>query len=158
VISQCWVTGGKDQNVYIYYTPKPFAMTSAAKSVCYFGFYLYVVGLTLIFLPNLFLQTLQLPSTNEVWIRIVGILAFNIGYYYHRTGMTNNYSFFKLTVPTRILVFISFTVFALLKYTSPVLIAIGAVDLAGALWTWMALKNAPQNAPADTVLATQIKP
>jgi hypothetical protein len=106
-------------------------MTPSAKSVCYFGFYLYIVGLTLIFLPDFFLQTLQLPSTNEVWIRMVGILAFNIGYYYHRTGASTNHAFFKFTIPTRIVVFISFTVFALLKYTSPILIAIGAVDLMG---------------------------
>lgn len=36
-------------------------MTPAARSVCYFGIYLYVVGLTLIAVPNLFLQILQLP-------------------------------------------------------------------------------------------------
>jgi hypothetical protein len=116
-------------------------MSPAAKSVCYFGFYLYVVGLTLIFLPNVFLQTLQLPSTNEVWIRIVGILVFNIGYYYHRTGMSNNQSFFKLTIPTRILVFIAFATFVVLEYTSSILIAIGAIDLLGAVWTWLALKK-----------------
>ena len=116
-------------------------MTAAARSVCYFGFYLYIVGLTLIAVPNMFLQTLQLPETNEVWIRIVGVLAFTLGFYYHRTGVQNNISFFKLTVPTRIFVFIAFTAFVLLKFVLPILIGIGVVDLLGAAWTYYALKK-----------------
>ncbi len=116
-------------------------MTKAARSVCYFGFYLYVVGLTLIVVPNTFLQTLQLPETNEVWIRIVGVLAFGLGFYYHRTGVQNNVSFFKLTVHTRIFVFIAFTAFVLLKFVPPILIGIGIVDLLGAAWTYYALKK-----------------
>jgi len=116
-------------------------MTPAGRSVCYFGFYLYAVGLTLIAVPNSFLHTLQLPETNEVWIRIVGVLAFCLGFYYHRTGIQNNVSFFKLTVPARILVFIAFTFFVLLKYVSPILVGIGAVDLLGATWTYYALKK-----------------
>lgn len=117
-------------------------MTAAAKSVFYFGLYLYVTGLTLIFIPDIFLKTLQLPQTNEVWIRVVGVLAFLIGFYYHRTGAMNNTSFFKLTVPARVIVFVAFTAFVLLKYVSPVLIGFGVVDLLGAAWTWTALKKA----------------
>ena len=116
-------------------------MTAAARSVYYFGFYLYIMGITLIAIPNFFLKTLQLPETNEVWIRIVGVLALCLGYYYHRTGVQNNTAFFKLTIPTRILAFLSFTAFVLLKYSSPILIGIGAIDLLGAIWTMTALRK-----------------
>ena len=116
-------------------------MTAAARSVYYFGFYLYVMGITLIAIPNLFLTTLQLPETNEVWIRIVGVVALCLGYYYHRTGVQNNTAFFKLTIPTRMFVFLCFTTFVILKYTSPILIGIGAIDLLGAIWTMVALKK-----------------
>jgi hypothetical protein len=116
-------------------------MNAAARSVCYFGFYLYVTGLTLIFVPNILLSTLQLPETNEVWIRVVGVLVFCIGYYYHRAGAGNIQAFFKHTIPTRIFVFLAFTSFVLLQYVSPVLIVFGAADLAGAVWTWLALKS-----------------
>ena len=116
-------------------------MTNSAKSVYFFGIYLYLIGLTLIFIPNLLLQILQIPETNEVWIRVVGLLTFIIGFYYNRTGAMNNSSFFNLTIPARIIVFTTFVVFVLLKLTSPVLILIGAVDLAGAIWTWLALKK-----------------
>lgn len=116
-------------------------MSAAAKSVCYFGFYLYVVGITLIVAPNFLLSTLQLPTTSEVWIRVVGVLTLCIAYYYHRTGAGNISAFFKYTVTARIFVCLAFIAFVLLNYVSPLLIGFGIVDLAGALWTWMALKK-----------------
>jgi len=116
-------------------------MTASAKSVCYFGFYLYVVGITLIVAPNFLLNTLQIPPTNEVWIRVAGVLAFCIGYYYHRAGSANIQAFFKHTIATRVFVFLSFSAFVMLNYISPLLIIFGAIDLAGAMWTWMALRN-----------------
>ncbi len=116
-------------------------MNNSAKSVYCFGLYLYLVGLTLIFVPNLFFQILHLPETNEVWIRIVGLLAFVLGFYYHRLAAMNITAFFKLTVPVRILVFVAFIAFVLLQFVEPVLILIGAVDLVGAVWTWSALKK-----------------
>lgn len=116
-------------------------MTAAARSVYYFGFYLYVMGITLIAVPNFFLKTLQLPETNEVWIRILGVVAFGLGYYYHRMAVQNMTAFFKLTVHARIFVFLCFIAFVLLKYTSPILIGIGAIDLLGAIWTMTALKK-----------------
>jgi len=116
-------------------------MTAAAKSVFYFGFYLYATGLLLIVAPNFLLSTLQIPATTEVWIRVVGVLAFCIGYYYHRAGAGNIHAFFKHTVPTRVFVFLAFCTFVLLNYVSPLLIVFGAADLAGATWTWMTLRK-----------------
>jgi H+/Cl- antiporter ClcA len=116
-------------------------MTPAAKTVCYFGFYLYCVALTLIFFPNVLLRLLGIPETSEVWIRIVGLLAGIIGYYYHRSGASGNRFFFRLTVQARILVFVVFLALALLRMASPMLIGFGVVDLLGAIWTWQALKQ-----------------
>lgn len=116
-------------------------MNAAAKSVMYFGFYLYLTGLTLMISPNLLLGLFQLPETNEVWIRVVGVLAVGIGFYYHRTGAENIRAAFALTIPTRIFVFLAFTTFVLANYVAPVFILFGIIDLAGALWTWLALKR-----------------
>ena len=91
--------------------------------------------------PNFLLSTLQLPETKEVWIRVLGVVVVTIGYYYHRAGAENNRSFLKHTMASRIFVFLSFTTFVLANYVSPVLIVFGVIDLAGALWTWTALKN-----------------
>lgn len=116
-------------------------MSAAAKTIYYFGFYLYAVGLTLIFVPNLLLGTLKMPETHEVWIRVVGVLAFCLGYYYHRSGANNDLAFVRLTVPTRMFVFLCFLVFVLMEYVSAVLVIFGTIDLLGAAWTWAAWKK-----------------
>ena len=121
-------------------------MNAAAKSVCYFGFYLYVVGLTLIFVPNVLLSTLNMAETNEVWIRVVGVLAFCIAYYYHYCGSNNDLVFCRATIPTRVIVFLSFITFAALKLVSPVIIIFGAIDFLGAIWTWTALRKQSRTA------------
>ena len=116
-------------------------MSPSAKSVCYFGFYLYAIGIGLIAMPNFVLSTLQMPETTEVWIRVVGVLALVIGYYYHQTGSNNIHAYFKHTIPTRTFVFLIFCAFVMAGYASPYLIIFGTGDLAGAIWTWTALKN-----------------
>jgi uncharacterized membrane protein YfcA len=116
-------------------------MTPAARSVMYFGFYLYLVGLTLLFIPNIFLSTLQLPETNEVWIRVVGVTVTGIAYYYHRNGAANLKESFILTVHARVFVFLAFLAFVLLELGPVILILFGSVDLLGAIWTWTALKK-----------------
>lgn len=116
-------------------------MKASARSVYYFGLYLYVVGLNLLVIPNIFLKTIQLPQTNEVWIRVAGILVLCIAYYYHRNGAANNKQMFMLTVHARVFVFLAFTVLVLMKLAPPVLVGFGLVDLLGALWTWRALKK-----------------
>lgn len=93
------------------------------------------------FLPNFLLSTLNIPETNEVWIRVVGVLAFCIAYYYHRSGSNNDIAFCRMTIPTRVLVFLSFSIFALLKFVSPVIVGFGLIDLLGAFWTWTALRK-----------------
>ena len=116
-------------------------MTAASRSVCYFGYYLYVTGLTLMIAPNFLLNMLKLPETKEVWIRILGVVVITIGHYYHRTGAENNHSFLKHTIASRIFVFFAFTAFVLADYVAPVLLLFGLIDLAGAIWTLMALKK-----------------
>lgn len=116
-------------------------MTAAARSVSFFGFYLYATGLTLMIVPNLLLKTFGIPDTNEVWIRVVGVLVFCLGFYYHRTGVQNNTAFIRLTVPARMFACLGFTILVILKYAPPMLAAFGAVDLLAALWTWSALRR-----------------
>lgn len=116
-------------------------MSPAAKSVYFFGFYLYLIGLTLMIVPNFFLTTIQLPETNEVWIRIVGVLVFCIGFYYHRIGAGNITEVIKMTITARLFVCLVFTVFVAAKIGPVILLFFGAVDLLGALWTWLALKR-----------------
>ena len=114
-------------------------MNPAARTVFYFGLYLYLVGLTLITVPNVLMNMLQMPETNEVWIRVVGVLVICIAFYYHLSASANILSFCTYTIPARMFVFVAFIAFALLKYVSPAIIGFGVIDLLGAIWTWSSL-------------------
>lgn len=115
-------------------------MSKSAFSVKAFGFYLLVLGVGLTLVPNLFLSVFGMPPTAEVWIRVVGLLLFNIGVYYVYAAKCEARAFFQATVYTRTLVLVSFAVFAGLGLASPVLVLFGAADFAGAIWTQLALR------------------
>ncbi len=116
-------------------------MTNAGKSVYYFGFYLMILGITLTGFPNTLLSTFQIPETSEVWIRVVGILVFNIGLYYVFMAPTNNALFYTLTIYTRASILVWFIVFVLIGWAPTTLIVFGLADMAGAAWTFIAMRN-----------------
>lgn len=116
-------------------------MTPAARSIQVFGAYLLLLGATLIAVPNLLLAVFGIPPTEEVWIRVVGMLAGILGVYYLRAASAGLTAFFGWTVPVRLSVPVFFAAFVALGLAPAVLLLFGAVDAAGALWTWSALKR-----------------
>lgn len=116
-------------------------MTNAAKSVYYFGFYLFVLAITLVVVPNMLLSMFGFDPTTEVWIRVLGAVVFAIGIYYVFTAPTNNETFLKATVYARTCIMVWFTLFVLLGWAKPALLLFGVVDLLGAAWTWSALRK-----------------
>jgi hypothetical protein len=116
-------------------------MTAPSKSVYYFGIYLILVGISLVVVPNFVLSLLFLPATSEVWIRIVGVLVFNIGVLYYVMAPENNRMFMILTVYLRASVFVWFVLFVVIGWAPAMLIGFGVVDLLGAIWTYSALKK-----------------
>jgi len=123
-------------------------MSKATFSARAFAVYVFAVSTVLVVAPNLLLSMFGIAATSEVWIRVAGVLAFNIGIYAW-IGAAHR-PFLEASVYTRALVFASFAVFALLGLVSPLIVVFGLVDLAGGLWTWAALKAdaAPAGLPA----------
>jgi hypothetical protein len=122
------------------------AMSRAAFSLKVFACYLFVLGVALVAAPNVLLGLFGL-ATGEVWIRVVGVLAFNIGAYYWAAAACEARAVFVASVATRVLVFAAFGAFVALGLARPVLVLFGAADLAGGLWTAAALRLAPARAP-----------
>ena len=87
-------------------------MSKTAFTLKVFGIYLIILGIVLILVPNILLSIFGMPETSEVWIRVVGVLAFNIGVYYIFAAKSEAKPFFYASVYTRIFVFIIFTIFA----------------------------------------------
>ena len=118
-------------------------MSRAGRSVLVFGVYLTFLGATLLAVPNLLLGVFRFPATAEVWIRVVGVLALCLAFYYIQAARRGIGEFFRWTVSARCLVFVSFVVFVVLRLADPALALFGAVDLSGAIWTALALRQFP---------------
>jgi hypothetical protein len=116
-------------------------MSRAARSLFIFGIYMCGLGLILLFVPNLFLQFFGLPTTNEVWIRINGMFVLCFSFYYVLAARNELTIFIRLTVWGRIAVIFYFVFFILFISAPKALLLFGSIDLAAAIWTWLALKK-----------------
>ncbi len=117
----------------------------ATQSVRVFGVYLIILGLALMVIPNLVLAPFGIPPTPEVWLRVVGVLVSAIGYLYLVAAHNALLPFYRATVAARTFVFLSFAIFVLLKLAHPALALFGAVDVAGAAWTFFTLRAAERS-------------
>src|SRR5919112_2435512 len=116
-------------------------MSPAAKSLFVFGIYLCGLGLLLLLVPNLLLRAFGVPPTNEVWIRVVGMLVLCLSFYYVLAARSELTSFIRWTIPARVAVIFYFTAFVLLVSAPKALLLFGLIDLLAATWTWLALKK-----------------
>lgn len=123
-------------------------MTKAARSVYVFGMYLLVLGSILTGAPNTLLVLVGLPTTNEPWVHVLGIVVMAIGILDVTSARAEQTKFFRATVAERLFVFAGFVVLALFKMAPPIIIAFGLVDVAGAVWTFLALRDTGVNAGA----------
>ena len=116
-------------------------MSKSAKSVFVFGFYLTVIGLILLLVPNMLLDIISIEPTSEVWIRLAGILLMAISVYYYIGAKNEIVVILKTTAYIRFTIIFFFTAFVLFKLISPVIILFAVVDLIGGLWTFILLKK-----------------
>ena len=116
-------------------------MNSPRTSVLVFGIYVFLLGVLIMTMPNQVLQFFGLEPTNEVWIRIAGVLLLSISYYYMQAARFDLKQFYMTTTQTRTIMFIFFLAFVLFDYISPALLIFGAVNLLGAAWTFFALRS-----------------
>ncbi len=121
-------------------------MHPASLSIKTFGVYAAVTGIGLIVAPALVLAPLGIADPTEIWIRVVGALALVLGYYYWACGAAGAEAFMRATVPGR-LAFAALCGLLILAFAAPwQLVVFAALDLAGAAWTWRALRGASQPA------------
>jgi hypothetical protein len=116
-------------------------MNPAALSVLVFGLYMLIQGALLLIAPSILLSVLQLPPTNEIWIRATGYTLMALGFYYTQAARTNMQAFFRWTVPVRITQFFVFLYFVMRGLVGPVILVTAGIELLAGLWTWAALRR-----------------
>lgn len=119
----------------------PSSTSKAAFTIKVFGAYLFALGIVLALVPNLLLSVFAFPETNEVWIRVLGVVVINVGVYYWYAAVSEAKPFFLASVFARAFVLLAFAALVLLGFAKPMLIAFGAVDALGGLWTYFAFRS-----------------
>jgi hypothetical protein len=87
----------------------------------------------------------RLPTTEEVWIRVLGLLLMVVGGYYLYAGVAEVSSFIRMTIAGRLALAVGLTVFVFLRLAPSVFLVVALVDLLGALWTGRAFRRAKAN-------------
>ena len=116
-------------------------MTAPARTVFVFGVYLAGLGVGLLTAPGTVLAPFGLPVPQEVWIRVAGMVVAILGAYYLLAARHGLRTFFVWTVATRASVIVVFAMLVFSGLAPGILLLFGAVDLAGALWTWVTLRG-----------------
>ena len=114
-------------------------MQGAVRSMYVFSAYLLVVGVVLSVGPNTLLTLVGLPETNEVWIRILGIVSILLALYYFDAARNNSRSFFAASILGRGFSTAALVVFWATGHPWQLLIFAG-VEFAGAIWTYTAMR------------------
>ena len=114
-------------------------MKGAARTMYAFSAYLLVVGAALSVFPNALLSLVGLPETDEVWIRLLGVVSMILALYYFDAARNNSRSFFAASLLGRAFSAAALVVFWATGQPWQLLIFAG-VELAGAAWTYTAMR------------------
>lgn len=123
-------------------------MTASERSIFVFGLYLLGLGALLLAAPNLLLAIFGIPATQELWIRVVGMLLLFLGVYDVQAARAHLAAFIRMSVYLRASVVLFFGAFVAAGLAPAVLLLFAAVDFAAALWTELALRSERQFRPS----------
>lgn len=121
-------------------------MADPMLSLRVWSYYVLAVGAGLLLIPNQILDILGVANTSEVWIRVVGLVAVALGVVYFAAARDNDIGVVRSSVPARVFAVVAFVVLWITGGPWQLLI-FAAIDLAGLLWSWNALRSS-DSAPA----------
>lgn len=116
-------------------------MSRPAISAAVWGIYLMLAGSGFLLIPNTLLPLIGLPTTTEVWVRVLGLLAAILGGFFFYCARGNVVPFFRVSVAGRLAFAIGIAALVALGFSGPSLLIFAAADLAGGIWTWLALRT-----------------
>lgn len=114
-------------------------MRNARQSLTVWAIYVYVLGAALLVIPNVILGLFGIAETDEVWIRVVGMLVIIFGILYSGALREETREMYLASVIAR--TFAAIVLVALAFTVGPwQLVLFAALDAAGAAWTRLGLR------------------
>ena len=116
-------------------------MTRAGKSIFYFGFWVLICGISLMFFPEFCLKIAGIALNDYVTVRLFGMVLLYLAIYYFVAGRRPAFRpLYVATVFTRSSAMLIVIIFVILEMAKPIVIGFVTVDVMGALWTALALR------------------
>jgi hypothetical protein len=116
-------------------------VSRAGKTVFYFGFWVMLCGLGLLFFPKLILGLMDIDESAAIVARILGMLLLFLSCYYFVAGRRPQFrAFYWVTVGTRFSALLFVSAFVLFAGARTEMILFVVVDIAGAVATFLALR------------------
>lgn len=115
-------------------------MSRSGRSLVGFGFYGMVMGTGLLVAPDQMLDFLRTARTSEHWIRLLGVSAIVLGFYYVIAGRHELTVIIRASLWGRIAMAAGFSALVALKIAPVLLLGIAGNELLGVLWTTLALR------------------
>ena len=116
-------------------------MTRAGKSIFYFGFWVLICGIGMMLLPEFSLGFIGITLNDYIVVRIMGMVLIYLAIYYFVAGRHAAFlPFYKVSIFTRSSALLVVTAFVLFGLAKAVIILFVLADVAGAIWTALALR------------------
>ncbi len=103
--------------------------------------YCVLIGLQLIFVPNMILNMFGITETSEIWISVLGIVVASLAFVYYPLSKSGDKKVVAGSAYARLTVCAGFVFLALTGRVEMTLILFAGIDLATAVWTLMELKK-----------------
>jgi len=110
-------------------------MSRAATSIFVYSIYLFAQGVLLLVIPNVALGLFGLPTTQEVWVRILGYSLLVVSGYFLVAARREVTEFFRISIVFRLALPVVFGAFVALGYAQSALLLLTPADVIFALWT-----------------------
>ena len=114
-------------------------MSAAARSLYGWSIYVFAIGTGLAVIPNTIFGVLGIPETDEVWVRVLGVVLIILALYYWDGAKHEARSFFVASILGRGFAVAAFTVFWLTGGPWQLMI-FAAGEIVGLTWTAVALR------------------
>ena len=104
--------------------------------------YVIVSGISLLFFPNYLLGLFGIESTNEIWIRVLGMLVLALSFYYYAMYKNGGKEVIRATVQGRLFFCAGLVTFVILGMVKPVLLGFAIAETGLVLWTLSEIRKA----------------
>ncbi len=115
-------------------------MSRSGRSLAGFGIYAMIMGSGLLIAPDQMLDFLRTARTSEHWIRLLGVSAIVLGFYYITAGRHELTPIIRASLWGRIAMATGFSALVVLQIAPVLLLGIAGNELLGVLWTTLALR------------------